>query len=243
MTFSAVRGLLVRPLPFAEAERIAWVFAQDTALGVTGEPVSAEETNAVAAAAAFESMANIGARTLIRAEGDRRFEWHGLWVTASLPAVRGVTPARGRTFSADDRPRGPAPGMMLGYERWQNDFAGDPGVLGRVSVSTHGRTVSACSAGLEFPFGRTPARAPARASRRREGLSDVAGASRYPGGMTSRLLRESHAGRRGGGGAGSAGVRARRPICAGRSSPRAAARSVLGFSPALPCAGLCRVVL
>jgi putative ABC transport system permease protein len=244
LTFSAVRGLLVRPLPFAEAERIAWIFAQDTALGVTGEPVSAEETNAVAAAAAFESIANIGARALIRAEGDRRFEWRGLWVTGTLPAVLGVSPALGRMFSADDMPRGPAPAMMLGYERWQNDFAGDPGVLGRVlrfSDNKAGTVVGVLPRGLEFPFGRTPGASTGAGFI--AGVQDfwMVGQDRlddYPGGMTIARLRPGTSPQAAEAAADSVAARIRRasPDRAGRSFSVVPLRDhVLGFlGPALP---------
>jgi putative ABC transport system permease protein len=244
LTFSAIHGLLVRPLPFTEAERIAWVFTRDTSLGISGEAVSAEESNAVASAAAFESIANIGARSLIRADGDRRFEWKGLWVTANLASLLDVTPALGRTFSAEDMPRGPAPAMMLGYERWQRDFAGDPTILGRVlrfSDDKAGTVVGVLPRGLEFPFGRTPGASTGAGFT--AGVQDfwLVGQDRadeYPGGMTIARLRPGAPARIAAAAADAAAAAVRRasPGRAGRSFSVVPLRDhALGFlGPGLP---------
>ena len=43
----------------------------------------------------------------------------------------GVTPALGRTFLPDEHKKGAAPVAMLTYPFWQQQFAGDPNVLGK----------------------------------------------------------------------------------------------------------------
>jgi hypothetical protein len=104
-------------------------------------------------------VVNIGARSLIRPDGERRSEWRGLWVTTGLFRAQGVVPAIGRPFDAADMPQTAAPAMMLGYERWQRDFDGDPAIIGRVlqfSDNKAGTVVGVLPRGLEFPVGRKP---------------------------------------------------------------------------------------
>src|SRR6185369_7732490 len=52
-------------------------------------------------------------------------------VTAGLFPALGVQPLAGRTFTAEDD-REDAPGtVILSYGLWQNEFGGDPAVVGR----------------------------------------------------------------------------------------------------------------
>ncbi|MGA8030303.1 MAG: ABC transporter permease [Bryobacteraceae bacterium] len=59
-------------------------------------------------------------------------EVQGRLVSGNYFAVLGVSPAIGRTFSADvDRTPGASPLIVLSYAYWANRFARDPGILGR----------------------------------------------------------------------------------------------------------------
>jgi len=159
MIFSAVRGLLVHPLPFRDAEQLVWIYGRNQSADATREKPTELEVNAIAKeAASFEAVAVIGDRAFVRPEGDARVRWSGLWVTPSLFSVLGVRPALGRALHAGDT-RGGTPVMMLGYERWQRDFGGDPSVVGRVVhfIDNHQFTVvGILPRGLEFPFGPMP---------------------------------------------------------------------------------------
>lgn len=123
---------VLHPLPFAEAERLTAIWRVDPAspqnwLATTpGDVVEwkreAQAFDRLVAAQnismAFTGFADGGAPLMRRVT-------HGWFETL------GVTPARGRTFSADeDRPNGP-PVAMLSYATWQERFAGRDDVVGQ----------------------------------------------------------------------------------------------------------------
>ncbi len=63
--------------------------------------------------------------------GEARYA-EGLYVSGDFFHVLGVSPILGRTFnSEDDSEACSSPGAVIGYSFWQEEFAGDPGVLGR----------------------------------------------------------------------------------------------------------------
>ncbi len=64
-------------------------------------------------------------------------------VSGTYFEVLGVQPALGRLFTAaDDRTRGGAPFAVLGYDYWQNRFAGDPSIAGKeILVNNHKLTI------------------------------------------------------------------------------------------------------
>ena len=159
MIFSAVRGLLLHPLPFRDADQLVWVYGRNRAAEAALEKPNELEVNALAKQmSSFESVAVIGDRGFIRRDGDARVRWTGIWVTPSLVRVLGVRPALGRAFDTADAQPGVRV-MMLGYERWQRDFGGDPTIIGRPVrfIDNHEFTVvGILPQGLEFPFGRMP---------------------------------------------------------------------------------------
>jgi predicted permease len=53
-------------------------------------------------------------------------------ISASAFPVTGTRPLLGRTLTVDDERVDAPPVVVLGYDAWQNRFAGDPGVVGRV---------------------------------------------------------------------------------------------------------------
>ena len=160
LTFSAIRALLVKPLPFPDGDGLVWVQGANPALALSGQPVGGDEVQALAdGMRSAEGFAVIGARTLIRAAGQQREEWRGLWVTANALSLLKGSPALGRTFTSADMHGGAARPAMIGYERWQRDFGGDAAILGQVLQFEDKKAIAIVGvlpAGLDFPFGRAP---------------------------------------------------------------------------------------
>jgi putative ABC transport system permease protein len=196
LLFSAVNGLLLRPMPVTDVDSLVWLFAESPDTPDIRETVSGDEGEAIARSAqAFEATAAIGDTALVR-ELDREHQrWRGLWATASLADVLRVTPAIGavpRELPPDDAPRA----MMLGYSRWQRDFGGDRSIVGReLRFADNKRFVVAgvLPEGLEFPFARPPHKGHGAGFRAGEQdywilAPDAAGS--HPGGvMIARLAR------------------------------------------------------
>jgi putative ABC transport system permease protein len=159
LTFSAIRALLFQPLPFRDGDDLVWAQGANPALALTGQPISGDEVEALAAMTAAEGVGVIGTAGLIRAVGPQREEWRGLWVTTNALSLLKLSPALGRSFESSDFGAAAAKPAMIGYERWQRDFGGDPGILGRTLQFEDSKAITVIGVlprGLEFPFGRAP---------------------------------------------------------------------------------------
>ncbi|HWS90362.1 MAG TPA: ABC transporter permease [Pyrinomonadaceae bacterium] len=128
--FSAVNGVLLKSLPFPEAERLVALYETNE----SGREIAVaypDYRDWRAGQSVFEEM---GARmpaggVLTGEEGPERVT--GRWVTASFFRTLGVRPAAGRFFTEEeDRPGGP-PLLVLSHGLWLRRYGGDPGVVGR----------------------------------------------------------------------------------------------------------------
>ena len=130
--FSVVNGVLLKPLPYEQGERLIVLRQQQPLAGV-------EDMN-------FSYQEILDYRTAVSLDGV--VEFHNMWfillgraepervstgvVSANFFDVLGVKPLHGRSLrGADDRPGAPAV-LMLSHAYWQRSFGGDPKVVGRV---------------------------------------------------------------------------------------------------------------
>jgi putative ABC transport system permease protein len=130
--FSAVYAVLLRPLPFKDADRLVFIRKQNTARGWTRNPISPAEILAWRdQGGAFEGIAATHGESCALT-GNQEAEADPCEVISSnLFSVLGVAPFRGRTFSTDeDKPEG-ARVVLLSYGLWRRRFGGDESVLGR----------------------------------------------------------------------------------------------------------------
>jgi predicted permease len=125
--FSVVNGLVLRPLPFPDADRLVQVYGTSRLTPRRDAVSSLQEVRRQATS--FEALAGYepGARYLRRADRSDRV----MTVSAEHDffAILGVAPLLGRTFDA-----GNPGGVVLGEGFWRREFGGDPAVLGRTIV-------------------------------------------------------------------------------------------------------------
>jgi putative ABC transport system permease protein len=129
--FSVVNGVLLRPLPFAEPDRLVTVFDIYLGLDLPHSALSEPELLDVERLPAFNAVAGYrpARRTLSGAGDPERLP--ALLVTDNFARVLGVVPARGRFFAADEaRPGGPAV-AVLSDGLWRRRFGADPAMVGR----------------------------------------------------------------------------------------------------------------
>jgi predicted permease len=131
--FSAVNGVLLRPLPYDNGDRIVVLRQQRPLAGVENMAFSATEiadytkqTAGLDGIAEFHSMWFI---LLGRSEPERVST--GV-VSANFFEMFGVKPMLGRDFKAADEEQGAPAVLMLSHKYWQRSFGGDPTVVGRV---------------------------------------------------------------------------------------------------------------
>ncbi len=130
--FSVVNGVLLKPLPFHDPDRLVGVWHSAPGLG-------------------FPTLDQAPSTYFLYREEGRTFEDIGLWASGSV-SVTGtgdpervqvlsvtdgtlgllrIAPAIGRRFTREDDTHSAPERVMLAYAYWQRKFGSDPGVIGR----------------------------------------------------------------------------------------------------------------
>jgi len=132
--FSFVDQLLLRPLPFPEADRlVSLCYGSMQSSEINNGSVSLpdyvfyrDHSTTLAALAAYTDI------DVALHLGDHQVRLPGEIVSYNYFSVLGVSPFRGRWFLADeDAMPGRNPVVVLGYGLWQQAFGSDPEVVGR----------------------------------------------------------------------------------------------------------------
>ncbi|HEY7568155.1 MAG TPA: ABC transporter permease [Gemmatimonadaceae bacterium] len=131
--FSVVNGVLLRPLPYREPDRLVRLFTAFRGSGEERYAMSQPEfSDYKGLTQVFENAAAFTGTTLTLTGSGEPQRVSGMAATRDLLPVLGITPFRGRNFEGDEGRAGREPVVLLAYEFWQNRFGGDPTVLGRV---------------------------------------------------------------------------------------------------------------
>ncbi len=135
MIFSLVNGILLKPLPFPEPDRVVSVWPERWFSPAFFEYIQ-EQTESYETVAAWQWRAHVDARP----GGSERL-W-GPMVSAGFFDVLGRSPVSGRTFAeGEDRP-GNEGVAVLSHGYWQRRFGGDASVLGKtIELRGVGRTI------------------------------------------------------------------------------------------------------
>lgn len=129
--FTVVRGVLLRPLPFAGADRLFTVYSVEP--GSDRQPFSiADFLDLRAGARSFEFLAAWGGWSANLTGIDEPAALKAQWTSSGFFRALGVHAALGRTPSAQEELPGAARVALLGDGLWRTRFGGDPGILGRV---------------------------------------------------------------------------------------------------------------
>jgi putative ABC transport system permease protein len=132
--FTAVNGLLLRPLPFPHADRLVAVWQFDPAARDIWLPASAGN---------FADWRRLSHSFEVLGAGVNRSFTLSSFDDPETPLMRqvsygyfealGVQPILGRTFRPDEDRPGGRPVVLLSYDLWQRRFGGDPGIVGRTT--------------------------------------------------------------------------------------------------------------
>ncbi|HEX8986201.1 MAG TPA: ABC transporter permease [Bryobacteraceae bacterium] len=162
--FTIVNSVLLRPLPFAEPERLAAIWEDSSMFGLRYSPVAmGNYADWKAQSRSFESMAALeNTRYRLTGQGEPELA-EGVVTTASLFHVLRARPLRGRDFREEEDKPG-APGVVIiGYGLWQRRFGGAPSALGaKLMLDGGARTiVGIMPPGFRFPNAGTEIWSPA----------------------------------------------------------------------------------
>ena len=128
--FSFVNGMLLRPLPYPESDRIVRILEKVPSGGLNGistlNYLDWTNQNRV-----FEYMAGeVGWRATLTG-GNEPVSIQGARVSAPYFKIFGVKPALGRTFLPGEDQLGKDRVVLLSHVLWESHFGSDPAVLGR----------------------------------------------------------------------------------------------------------------
>lgn len=127
--FSLVHGILLRPLPYPEAERIVeiWNRWHDTPQGWLAAP---EFQTYHDGSRSFEAMAALAFGTANLTGDGEPERLTAVYASSEIFAVLGVEPALGRFYTAREDFPGADAVAVLSHELWQRRFGADPGLVG-----------------------------------------------------------------------------------------------------------------
>ena len=130
--FSLLYQVLLRPLPYPEAERLVFVWNTYPLMGLPQASVSIPDyLDRKAQAPAIEDATLFTFRMVNMAAHGQPEQLRALAVTPSFFTTLGRHPAIGRAFSEDEARVGADKFVVLTHGLWTTHFGADPSVVGR----------------------------------------------------------------------------------------------------------------
>jgi putative ABC transport system permease protein len=152
--FSVVNAVLLRPLPYAEPERLVMVWEENAKAGYPRDTPSAgnfidwREQSQV-----FEGMAALAEQSFNLTGAGEPERIAGQRVSAGLFPLLGVEPQSGRALLPEEDQPGRDRVVVLSHGLWQRRFGSDPSLVGR-SISLNGESYAVAGVmppGFQFP--------------------------------------------------------------------------------------------
>ncbi len=131
--FSVVYGVLLRPLPYPDPDRLVELFEDNRTANMPRFRVSTLNYLSWAdRATGFQALGVISSlNATLTDRGDPEIVPGGA-ATASMFEVLGLAPVAGRAFQPSDQRAGAARVALLGESLWRRRFGGDPGIIGQL---------------------------------------------------------------------------------------------------------------
>jgi putative ABC transport system permease protein len=147
--FSAIDAVLLRPLPFADADRLVRVSEIRTASGNTNiAPVRLDDWNRLNTT--FEAITGYFTDDVVDTTGDLPERIRRAVVTPAFFDVLGLAPERGRRFTDAEHQFGAPPVVLLSARLWR-DRGADPLAIG-TAIRSGGLAVTIVGVLPMFPF-------------------------------------------------------------------------------------------
>jgi putative ABC transport system permease protein len=131
--FSVVDGVLFRPLPFADGNRLVMVWETDRDSGTSHEPGAWPDfIDFQQRSTRVDTFAGvIAGETTLTPERGEPVRLARLVVTREFLPLLSITPLTGRGFTAEDERLGAASVVLISEELWERAYQRDAQVLGR----------------------------------------------------------------------------------------------------------------
>ena len=157
--FTLIQGILLRPLPVADEDRLVLSWQEPLAGPPSHVPYRAADIEEIArATTAFQAVTGVGYNGAFEADwqdGQAPITARTAAVMGEFFRVAGVDPILGRALTAADDRAGVGKAIVLSHGAWQRLFGGSPDVIGRSLVARHhGFTiVGVMPTDFEYPRG------------------------------------------------------------------------------------------
>ena len=133
--FSLVNGLLLRPLPYPDADRLVHVWSEHRERGWRDLDVTLPDAWAWRQRTdAFQEMAAFSYVGITDESGEVPDRIDGVWSTWNLFDVLEVEPVLGRGFVEEDGREGAPTVVLVSHGYWMRMLGGDPDAVGRTVV-------------------------------------------------------------------------------------------------------------
>ena len=141
--FSIVNTVLLRRLPYPDADRLVRIWERQLDTGAPERPVRpANFFEWKERSTSFEDVAWSGMGNFILTGDGEPESVPGYRFSANMLDVLGLQPALGRGFREDEARPGAPRVVILGDQLWRRRYAADPGILGRsITLSGDSHTV------------------------------------------------------------------------------------------------------
>jgi putative ABC transport system permease protein len=128
--FSVVNAVLLRPLPYVEADRLVWITERQEQIPTRWVSYP-NFLDWRARNQSFEAMATIrGWQMTLTGDGEAQ-SVNARMVTSDFFRVMRASPLLGRDFITDEDKFGAPSVTVISHVFWQSQFGGDPGIVGR----------------------------------------------------------------------------------------------------------------
>ena len=136
--FSLVNAVLLRPLPFAESERLVWTWGEFSG-GNRASTSPPDFLDYRAQNRCFEELAAMMFKSFNLTGSGEPDRVIGSMVTANFFKALGVEVVQGRAFLPEEERSGPAQVAIIGQGLWRRRFDGDPQIIGK-TITLDGRS-------------------------------------------------------------------------------------------------------
>src|SRR3984957_4026571 len=140
--FSVMSALLLKPLPYPHADRLAILWLRSPGIGIPQDwPSPGQYHDIQTQNHVFEETAIAIGQNHTLTGLAKAIKVNGIAASASLLPMLGAKPLLGRIFLPDEDRPGKPDAVVLTYGFWKQSFGGDPNILGR-SLTLDGKTRS-----------------------------------------------------------------------------------------------------
>lgn len=155
--FSVVRGVLLKPLPHKDGDRLMYLRQSGNGAGMDNVLFSVPEITDFREASKTigGSIAEYSPITVTMVEKESAVRVNVGLVTGNYFSVMGLTPILGRAFTSTDDGTTAAPVLILTHEYWVNHFGSDSSIIGK-SLRIGGKGVQVVGVLQSAPYFPAP---------------------------------------------------------------------------------------